>query len=285
MSLNIIKTELKFGLEKEIKLLHLTDTHISLADSRDDAVKRQLAVGRAREFDRGTDGQAERLWEEAVIHARENNMTIVHTGDLIDFLSYANLDFLDRAFGGVDYIYAAGNHDFCHFVGRAKEDAQYKRDSMKITAPHIKSNLTFDSKVIGGVNIVTLDNSYYLISDGQTEMLRAEAAKEFPILLFVHCPFFTKNHADFALENGNPCAYLCGAPREYTDKYSKERRLQQTPDHSTLRAIDYIYSEPLIKAVFAGHTHHNREETLPSGIMQYITGGTFFGDAREIILT
>ena len=46
--------------------------------------------------------------------------------------------------------------------------------------------------------------------------------------------------------------------------------------------IDYIYAQPLIRAVLAGHLHFNYETRLPSGIMQYVTGGGYCGDTREI---
>ena len=38
--LNLVKSSLKIGVEKPIKLLHVTDTHISDTDERDDERKR-----------------------------------------------------------------------------------------------------------------------------------------------------------------------------------------------------------------------------------------------------
>lgn len=209
---------------------------------------------------------------------------MLHTGDFFDFPSEANFAFADKYLSGLDYIYAAGNHDFCRCVGQAKEDYEYKWTQIKRSAPHIKSNLYFDSRVINGVNIVTLDNSYYLITEGQIELLRAKAAKGYPIILDMHNPLFTRELADEMINGGEPCAYLVGAPEEYTSKYPEYRRLQQTPDEATLRAIEYIESEPLIKALAVGHVHRNHEGHLDNGVIQIATDGGYHGYARELTI-
>ncbi len=269
--LQIIKTTINIGIEKPFKLLHVTDTHLTGNHSRRGC------------FDNDYSGCIEDYFIKALDYAKKNNMPILHTGDLIDFLSDEIFDFVDKHFSDVDYIYAAGNHDFCHCVGKATEDYAYKWEMIKQIAPHIKSNLYFDSRLINGVNIVTLDDSYYLISDGQTELLKAEAAKGYPIILAMHVPLFTKEFAKkMMLDIGNPCAYLTGAAEEWLSKYPENRRLQQTPDAATLRAIDYIKSEPLIKALIVGHTHVNFEDMLTETLPQYTTHGSFAGYVREI---
>ena len=273
--INIIHTEVPIGLEKPVRFLHITDTHIT----RDDP-----SGGRRREavFNVDYENCAEDYFLQAIDYAKKENIPVLHTGDMIDFLSKGNFDFMDRYFADLDYMYAAGNHDFCHWVGRAKEDYDYKWEKMKEIAPHVKSNLYFDSRVIDGVNFVTIDDSYYLISDGQTELLRAEAAKGYPIVLAMHVPFYTALFAKSIMEN-NPCAYVTGAPEELLVVYPEDRRKQQTPDGATLRAIEYIKSEPLIKVIVTGHVHRNLED-LFAGKPQIATKGSYEGDVREIVL-
>ena len=275
--LNIIRTEIPIGLEKPIRFLHITDTHIT----RDDPSGRRR---REAVFNVDYENCAEDYFLQAIDYAKKENIPIVHTGDMIDFLSKGNFDFMDKYFADLDYVYAAGNHDFCHWVGRAREDYSYKWENIKQIAPHVKSNLYFDSRVIGGVNFVTLDDSYYLISDGQTEMLRAEAAKGYPIVLAMHVPLYTKAQAEFVMDvRKNPCAYVTGAPEELLATYPEDRRLQQTPDEATLRAIEYIKSEPLIKALITGHTHLDLVDTFADKI-QITTDGSYAGTVRECVL-
>ena len=99
----------------------------------------------------------------------------------------------------------------------------------------------------------------------------------------MHVPLYSPLLADRMMnEQGHPCAYLAGAPKELLCRYPEDRRLQQHPDEDTLSAIEYIKSEPLIKAVVTGHVHLNHEEKLTDTLTQYATHGSFAGYVREI---
>lgn len=274
-NLNVIKTTVNIGIVKPIKFLQITDTHIALDDP-------ERISGRAAGcFEGEYEGRTVELFKSALKYAKDNGLTIVHTGDLIDFFSKNNFEAIKKLFPkDIDYIYAAGNHDFCHWVGEAKEDYEYKWNNIKVIAPYIKSNLYFDSRIIGGVNIVTMDDSYYMISDGQIEMLKAEVAKGYPVLLCMHVPFFGPFCKE-RIENGHIELFV-GIPEYLLKKYPDDRQRQTRPDEATLRAIDYIKNEPMIKALITGHIHCNFEERLDSGLLQISTGGTFDGYVREI---
>lgn len=275
--LKILNTTIKIGLEKPVKLLHITDTHITRDDPQ--------GWNRNKTFDVDFDGCSEEYFFKALEYAKQNDLTVLHTGDMIDFFSQGNFDFVDKYLEEADYIYAPGNHDFCHLLGQDKGDYEYKWEKIKDIAPHIKNNLYFDSRIIGCVNVVTMDDSYYSISKGQLEMLRAEVAKGYPVILAMHVPIFTEELAEISYKRWNyDCAYLIGASDSFISKYSEERRLQQKPDSATLEAIEYIKDEPLIKAVVAGHTHLNFEGELRKGLMQYVTNGSFTGYVREITI-
>lgn len=275
--LKIIKTTIDIGLGYEVRFLHITDSHIAL----DDPGKESL---RYKCFDRDFENCSIEYFHMACEYAKRNNLFMLNTGDFLDFLSERNFEFADKYLVPTDTVYAAGNHDFCHCVGLAKEDYEYKWTQIKRSAPHLPNNLYFYSRIIDGVNFVTLDDTYYLMTDGHIELLKAEAARGYPIVLGIHNPLFNKSQADRIIANGNPCAYVVGAPQEYLDKYPPDRKAQQTPDAATLRVIDYIYGEPMIKAIIAGHTHINFEETLKNGVPQITTAGSFDGYVREITL-
>ncbi len=276
-NINILKTTINIGLPSPVKLLHVTDTHIALDDEG-------KYSGRDKIFNGDVENRNIDYFFQAAEYAKQNGMPILHTGDFFDFLSERNFEFADKYLTPLDYIYAAGNHDFCHRVGFAKEDYAYKWEHIKYSAPHIKNNLYFYSRMVGGVNVVALDNSYYLMTEGQIELLRAEAAKGYPIILAVHNPFYNEEQAKKILATGNPCVYAVGAPEELLATYPPDRRAQQTPDEATRKAVDYIMNEPMIKAVIAGHTHLNLEETLPNGIPQITTHGSYAGFARELTI-
>lgn len=276
--LQILKTTLTIGLPQPVRLLHITDTHITRSDPERPFPRRYLCFNTAYE------NCAEDYFFQALDYARANNLTIVHTGDLLDYLSQANFDFVDQYFNTVDYLYAAGNHDFCHWVGRAKEDYAYKWEMMQRSAPHFRCNLYFDSRVIGGVNFITIDDSYYLFTAGQLELLRAEAARGLPMVVCMHNPLYEPELARLVMEEGNPCAYLTDAPEELLATYPEDRRLQQTPDEPTRLVSEFLRTEPLVKALITGHTHLNYVGTIDGRLPQITTHGTFAGYVREIIL-
>ena len=270
--LKIIKTTLDIGLGRALRFIHLTDMHLAFDDEGDER-------GRFRYFENSTE-----LFEKICEYAKEKDLFMLNTGDFLDFLSKKNLEHADRSLLPTNTIYAAGNHDFCHFVGRATEDYEYKWEQIKISAPHLPNNLYFYSRIIDGVNFVTLDDSYYRFTIGQMELLRAEAARGYPIILGLHVPIFTKAQADSILAEGHKTAYMIGAPKEYTDRYPNDRSALQIPDEITMTVAEYIKSEPMIKAVFAGHTHVSFEELLDGRLPQITTDGAFKGVIREVTL-
>ena len=287
-NLSIEKTTLDIGLGKTVKFLHLTDTHIARDSEKEN--------GRAAVFDT-TDEQIEQYFLEAVEYAKENNLTIVHTGDLVDYITKENLEFLDENLKDVDYILAPGSHDFAHLIpghqeyfdwraaGFSENDV-HKAEQIKTIAPHVNNNMYFASKIIEGVNFVTIDNSYLKITDGQLDLLKAEVAKGLPIVVGMHIPMHTKALQEVGLM---PRENLCS-----TEKEQKEHALENNrPDlaeniriftESTWRSIEYIKSEPLIKVVLAGHRHRNVEDELSDGKYQIVTHANCQGFAREITL-
>ena len=287
-ALNILKTTLNIGLEKPIRFLHLTDTHIVRDTEKEN--------GRATVFGT-TDEQIEHYFSEALKYAKENNLSIVHTGDLIDYITKANLKFLDENLKAVDYILAPGSHDFCHLIPGHKEyfdwraegfseNDEYKSQQIKKIAPHIKNNMYFSSEIIGDVNVVAIDNSYLEITDGQLDSLKAEVAKGLPVVVAMHIPMHTKAMQDLGLlahEN------LCSTAEEQKGNAIKNNRLDLAENirlfsESTWRAIEYMKTEPLIKVILAGHRHRNVEENLSDGKYQIVTHANCQGFAREITL-
>ena len=81
------KTVLDIGLERPIRLLHATDSHLPLCDERDDARKQALAARRQGHFP-----EAEANLLEQIAYAEAHCDLLVHTGDLMDFVSQANVE-------------------------------------------------------------------------------------------------------------------------------------------------------------------------------------------------
>lgn len=276
--LNYIKrTELSAGASTPFSLLHISDNHLTLADSRDGQKKISLAEKRFHGFPHAEDELA-----SASKYAREHGCIITHTGDLIDFVSYANLDRARKFTDENDCIMTAGNHEFSLYVGEAKEDENYRNISLERVQRSFKNNIRFSSRLVNGVNIIALDNSYYRIDLWQLVRLKEEINKAFPAILMLHTPLYNEEIYNFAVKgNHDEPAYLMCVPEEKMSGYSPERYEQQKEDTVTREAYRYISESRKIKAILSGHLHHDFETELFGSIPQFVAG---IGSAREIII-
>ncbi len=273
----LLTTKLNLGAEKPFRLLHISDTHLCLADERDNERKNKLAEGRKKEFGDGEDALA---W--SIAKAKELDALLVHTGDLLDFVSEANIDAAKKFTDENDCFFAAGNHEFSLYVGEAWEDKAYRDQSLDKVQAAFKNDIRFCSRVENGINLVAIDNSYYRFEREQLDALKAEVKRGLPILLFMHNPMHTDEFYNY-LRNvkGVKIAYLTGTPAERMQDYDDYRFRQQCPDEITVEATDYIANEPMIKALFTGHLHFSYE-TPYYGRTQYVTGGAGNRVARLI---
>lgn len=280
--MNIKKIRLNPGLERPLKFLHVSDTHLACADERDDERKLKLAGERSRLFEQDT-GRCRKYLNESLDYAKRHCDLLIHTGDIIDFVSYLNLELAKEALAGADCFFVAGNHEFSKYVGEAFEDEAYKMDSMPLVQKAFKNNLRFDSMVTDGLNLVGMDNVYYHFNETQYGQLRGEVDKGLPILLLLHVPLYTPElYHESIVIRGEGNAGIMGCPEELLKSYPEDRYIQQRPTELDLELIGYITAQPLIKAVFTGHKHYYHESPLAGGIKQYVAGAHYEGDAIEI---
>ena len=93
--LAVSRVTVKVGAAKPFKVMHVSDTHFTFCDARDDARKQKLAASRIKGMRRG-----EHYLDEAFRLAADEGAGLMHTGDLIDFTSKANYDVVVEHFAG-----------------------------------------------------------------------------------------------------------------------------------------------------------------------------------------
>ncbi|MBQ7184049.1 MAG: metallophosphoesterase [Clostridia bacterium] len=275
--LNILRSTVTLGLEKPLKVLHISDSHIPLCDGRDSEQKQAIAQRKAPRLREMLDSlEAQTAWAE------EHCDLIIHTGDLIDFMSQANLEFARKWLKNDKVLYIAGNHEY--YDGPGWEDMHYRMTSVAKMGPEgIGANLFYTSRAVGGVNFVGIDDAYHQVEDWQTQRLAMEAEKGLPIVLFLHAPLFEQALWERSVAYWkDTSAYLVGCDEEHLMTYTEFRAVDQRPFTSTRRFVEYVNSEKRIKAVLAGHVHFNFESRLPGGVTQYVIGRGHYGEAREI---
>ncbi len=263
--MSLIETKMKIGVDSPFSVIHISDTHLTYADMRDGERKVELAEKRSRIFP-----HAEEVLQKTSKLSKEKNIPVVHTGDLIDFVSVKNVERAKLFCDENDLFMAAGNHEFSLYVGEAKETAEYRNISLSFVQSAFKNDIRMSSRIINGVNFVAIDNGYYFFEEEQFIFLRKEVEKGLPIILLMHTPLYEKNLYDVMMSRCE-CAYLMGVPEKLMECYSQYRREQQGADETTKKVIEYIASQNLIKGIVAGHEHINYEGMFADRIPQIIT--------------
>ena len=270
-ALKVTRYSVAAGASRPFRVLHVSDTHLSLVDRIDGQPSPRNAEERAKCFPRAEEGL-----NAALAYARERGETIVHTGDLIDYVNDGNLavagKMADLAPGGV---FAAGNHEYCKMVGDGKvEDEAYKAESRARVQSAYPGNLLFASRVVNGVNFVSIDDAHDDVTQDQVEAFAKEVKKGLPIILLMHVPF--------------PTPHIVEATRKYWAWNKKFRNEPPKPITFGKRGqefIKYLKSEPLLKGILAGHMHITVEERFSPTAVQYLVAGNFAFAGREVLFT
>ncbi|MBQ9921126.1 MAG: metallophosphoesterase [Clostridia bacterium] len=251
--MNIIETEVNIDLTSPFEVIHMSDTHFTLADERDGERKMRLAENRVDCFSDPLE-----TYNAAKKLAFEKNCPIVHTGDFIDFVSEKNLEMVRLFREECDVFYAAGNHDFSLYCGEAWEDADYRNISLaKVQACH-GNDIRMSSRVIGGVNFIALDDGYFRFDSEHIDFVKREAEMGLPIVLLIHKPIYNANlFAEMVKIGRDKC--LAGVPDEHSKWWSEDEKQEVCPDGVTREAVAYFKSEERIKAFICGHLHLNYE--------------------------
>lgn len=290
-NLSLKEITIDAGASKPFSILQVSDSHLSKADSRDNERKNQLAATRSSYWP-----DAAYYWSEAVRYAKDNDMLLVHTGDLEDFVSAANLETISSSFDpAVDAICCPGNHEFSKYVGEAREDEAYKADSFdKVQSAFPNPIGGVYSRIVNGVNFVAIDDVYYYITGAQFDLVRKEFAKGLPVILLCHVPLYTEDLCAYSLKDSKgKCAYITGAPLDVTSKFQndpslpdnlqwKNRSVQQKSDKTTLDFVAWLKDQPQLKAILCGHLHNFYEGPFSATANQYVCGAGYAGQAQLV---
>ncbi|MCQ2120185.1 MAG: metallophosphoesterase [Bacteroidales bacterium] len=289
--LKIKEITIDAGARKPFRVLHVSDSHLSCADARDDARKITLAASRSAGWP-----DAQRNWLEATRFARDNNLLLVHTGDLSDFVSEANLDIAAKSFLITDSFCSCGNHEFSRYVGEAKEDLAYKMENFDKVQAAFPNGLKVSSRIVNGVNLVAMDDVYYNVTEEEHDLVRKEFEKGLPVILLCHVPFYTPDLCAYSLERMKGyCAYVTGAPLEITSTFQndpslpedlqwKNRAVQQKADRETLAFISWLKGQTLLKGILCGHLHYYYEGPFSPAANQYVCGAGYNGEVQLVTI-
>lgn len=269
----------RIGATKPFSVLHLSDTHLSEAYPDESETKQKLMDIRRKTFG----GRQEEALRDSLAWAKANVDYVIHTGDLIDWQSRANFDLVKKYFG--DAMFGSlGNHEFTPdmWLSDPKEtnDEPWKDRTRAQLAAIYPFDISLHSQVVNGVNFVTIDDVYGTVTAGQVERFRAEVKKGLPIVLCMHVPFFTD---DIWLATTK---FWARAGRKFEDAAvppPKRDYLRQKEDPVTRDFIAYLKTEPLLKAILAGHEHVMVQDRFSPTAEELVVGANFMFCGREVL--
>lgn len=267
------------GATKPFSILHISDTHLTEAYPHEDPRRLTLKEVRARTFG----GRQEEALRDSIAWARENVDFLLHTGDLIDWQSEANFDLVRKYFGS-EHFGAVGNHEYSRlmWLEKAKMDEAYKDGTRAQVAAAYPFDVSLASKIVNGVNFVSMDNVYGYVTERQVERFRAEVRKGLPIILCVHVPFYTEK-----IWKTN-CKFWKGAGRKYSALRSASWECSgnvQLTDPVTKEFVAYLKTEKRLKGILAGHLHITVQDVFSPTATEFVVGGNFLFHGQEIIFS
>jgi 3',5'-cyclic AMP phosphodiesterase CpdA len=273
---NLILVE---GLEREVVLCQLSDTHLAEADGRDPHPARQAAAHFQPYFQERTPKNAPAREVFAGLLERCRSLkpdALALTGDILHFPSVAGLELLRRSLEGKEYLYTLGNHDWnfpYHPWNEATRQAHYPRF---LGFPG--GDPACQAREIGGLRLVALDNSTYQVSLAQTEFLRRQLQDGRPCLLLVHIPLATPSLMPSVMARWN-APIVMGGEEGWTAE-ARAKWLVGEVEAGTRACLDVVRQAENLVGVLCGHVHFPRADELRPGCYQYVARPGFEAGCR-----
>ncbi len=271
---------LAIGAEKPFRALVVADTHLLFSDGRDCKAKYDIAIRRYGEYVYSNIGRNVPYFLDALQFVQKHCDIMLHCGDLIDFYSPQNLEVAQKLLelAQVDYFMCAGNHEYTNYSGQHAETEPEIQEARAKVPLIFKNDINHGSRLINGINLVALYNGKYQFEESDLEFFDQQVAKGYPIILMIHNPFYTPGleHRLFQIEGETKLHFTALSPEK-----QHLPRVSVAPPATpiTLRFLERITHEPLLKAVLAGHVHchANQCDELAPGILQIVVGGGYYG--------
>ena len=273
------------GLPEPVSVLQIADSHITYTNETDKeyeqfSARMAGAYANTKHYSTGEPTTPIDSFMELIALAQKENVDMIAlTGDILNFPSATAVSLImeTMAASGIPFVYTAGNHDW-HYEGMDGSATELRREwcNNRLKPLYQGSNGLYASRIVGGINMVTIDNSTYQVDDEQLEFYRQQAQRPEPIALFMHIPLY--------MPGMNIC---CGHPQwgYATDKIYEIERRQRWPESgnqpSTAAFVDQVMNTGKLAGIFVGHWHQIRVITS-RGKNQYLTGAAYNGQHRLI---
>ena len=265
--IEITNTKLTVGLERPVKILHITDIHLTYADENDTPEHHRLMEKRFDVF-REEGGfphfTPKEYLEQAISLSKEEDALLVCTGDAIDIHTHGNVKMLNNILKDTDLMFSPGGHEHQRVCRRTMEEPYPYFETVRpqLEEEFSRFDLYFESRIINGLNIITADNSMDYFPKKTVEAFKKELERGLPIIVFFH-------------------DYIWDELLNKTEPYHPNVRLTPEDYKHSSEMIELLLTHPLVITTMSGHGHRDEERVI-NGKTHYMTTGLFHGKARMI---
>jgi predicted MPP superfamily phosphohydrolase len=262
------------GLSAPVKMMHITDTHISRDDASDQpfeqySTRMRNAYASVKHYSTGQASTPAECFKELLkIGSEQKADLLALTGDIVNYPSAAAVEFVrgSLAGAGIPHLYTAGNHDW-HYEGLKGSSESLRKEwrEKRLKPLYGQHGASCSVQAVKGINFVAIDDATYQVDEEQLAFYRQQAAKNLPLVLLMHIPVYVPG---MKMSCGHPdwgAAADRGFETERRERWSEKGNLP-----STVAFVKAVKETPCLAAVFTGHWHSN-SVAFDQNMVQYVT--------------
>lgn len=258
-------------LAQDYEIWFLADSHIIVEDGSEDEQTTAYAAERKPGFANESGFTSDVIFSQFIDKANEEKPDLVlFGGDIIDFPSKANVDFLTSELQRLEVPYRMtyGNHDWTY-------PWEYMTEAGSATyRPMIEDAMGDALLELEDLVVVSVDNSSNQVAPESMEVVNQAYELDKPMILLLHVPLSTEELIAKAQEDwANPVTLGMQVHGGIAPNDVSKSLWDMTHD-----------DESMVKAVLAGHVHFAHEETLSDATVEIVTDAAFKGKATKIFL-
>lgn len=266
------------GVTGEYDILFLADTHVVIKDENDSEQVRPYRGTRHKQFRNEEGVSASEQFEDWIDYANEQEVDAVFFGgDIIDYPSVGNLEFLEAQLGRLEmpYLYTLGNHDWTfpwEYMTERGEDAY-----LPLLEPYMSGDTALHTWETEDLLVIAVDNSSGQVNGEALQEYKEMLDKDKPVILLVHVPFLTQSVLSKAKEVWGSAVVLGGG--SYGGIY---------PDESSEQFIELTTAKDSpVELVLAGHVHFYDKDYIVGDreVLQLVGDAGFHGSALRLHIT
>lgn len=259
------------GIKKEHKIAVINDLHVIIPNDEVAPDAEANVNGRVQMFTNANGVTSKDAFQSLIDALNVSDVdAVLFGGDLIDFYSVANREFINAGLAKLEkpYIYVGADHDFNGYYTNSPGIAPD-------IAIEIEENPVYTLE-LDDITLLGINNSTSQLTESAEKQISDVLSKGKPVIVITHVPF--EPVSDKGLGEASEKAW--GDRKLYWGESAF-----YVPDEVTKRVINTIYTADNIKGVVAGHMHFRYDGMLTDKIPQHVTDAAYKGAPTVLTIT